>query len=149
MKNKFLNKSEQIAVIGVSKNKSKFGHQVYKFLKNNDYPVVPVHPTAETILDDACYNSIDTLPSTIEKAIIITSPTETDKILRQLSEKGIKKVWVQQMAQSKESKSIAETLSMDAVFNQCILMYAEPVKGIHAFHRWIWNILGLSKKEVL
>lgn len=148
MKNAFLNKSGQIAVIGVSKNKNKFGHQVYKTLRDKDYPVVPVHPTEESILDDTCYNSIDALPSTIDKAIVVTSPNETDKILRQLAEKGIRKVWVQQMAQSKESKAIAESLSMDAIFNQCVLMYAEPVKGIHGFHRWLWTLLGLSKKEI-
>ncbi len=148
MEKHFFNKTDQIAVIGVSRNKNKFGHQVFKFLKNNDYPVVPVHPNAETILDDTCYNSIASLPSSIEKAIVLTPPKETDSILAQLADKGIKKVWIQQMAQSKESKSIAENLSMDAVFNQCILMYAEPVKGIHAFHRWVWNILGLSKKEI-
>ena len=146
MENKFFNKSDQIAVIGVSQNPKKFGHQVYSFLKKNNYRVIPVNPKAALILEDVCFNSIASIPDTVEKAVLITPKTETDGVLKELSVKGIKNIWVQQMSQTKESKALAESMGMNAVFNRCALMYAEPVKGIHAFHKWLWKVFGLTKQ---
>ncbi len=143
----FFNKSQTIAIIGVSENKKKFGYYLFDFMKKHGYSVVPVNPKAKEILGNVCYNSIDSLPAEVKKAIIMTPKTQTDKVLKQLHEHGINDVWVQQMCQTTESKEITGSLRMNAIFNRCVLMFAEPVTGIHAFHRWFWNLFSGARKK--
>ena len=49
--NEFYSQSP-IALIGVSRDKKKFGYMVFKELKNKGYKVVPVNSSAD-IIDDA------------------------------------------------------------------------------------------------
>ena len=123
----FFNKDEHIAVIGVSKNTKKFGRIVFDTFKKKGYRVVPVNPLLKKTGEDICYNSVESLPDNVTKALILTKPEQTDKILYELAKKGINDVWIQQMSNSKNSFSIADELKINAVFKHCCLMFAEPV----------------------
>jgi predicted CoA-binding protein len=48
----FLRKQNVFAVVGVSKNPAKYGHQVYLDLKEAGYVVYAVNPTIDEILGD-------------------------------------------------------------------------------------------------
>lgn len=135
----FFDKSQPLALVGVSANTKKFGNQVFQFLQKHGYKVVPVHPESESINGEKCFNSIEELPANIQRAVVMTPPAETDKVLKQLATKGITNVWVQQLSQSAESKNVSEALGLNAIFSRCVFMFAEPVKGVHAFHRWLWK----------
>ena len=50
--NDFLRKQNVFAVVGVSKNPSKYGHQVYKDLKEAGYVVYAVNQNIDKILGD-------------------------------------------------------------------------------------------------
>jgi predicted CoA-binding protein len=88
---------------------------------------------------------VSELPDSVTKAIILTKPEHTDAILNKLHQKGIKDVWVQQMSETKESKNISEKLQLNVVFNRCVYMFAEPVAGMHSFHRTILKFFGRLK----
>ena len=53
-----LRKENVFAVIGVSSNPEKYGHQVYKDLKEAGYTVYPVNPNLDEVLGDKCYSSL-------------------------------------------------------------------------------------------
>ena len=50
--NDFLRKQTVFAVVGVSKNPVKYGHQVYKGLKEAGYVVYALNPNIDEILGD-------------------------------------------------------------------------------------------------
>ncbi|TVR42589.1 MAG: CoA-binding protein [Bacteroidia bacterium] len=135
----FFDKSQLLALVGVSSDTKKFGNQVFQFLHKHGYEVFPVHPRAKSINGVKCFNCITELPPNIDRAIVITPPAETDGVLKQLAAHGIMEVWVQQLSQSADSKNVSESLGLKTIFNRCVFMFAEPVKGIHAFHRWLWK----------
>ena len=52
--NEFLHQ-KKIAVVGVSRNKSKFGNMIYRELKSRGYQVMAVNPNADMVEGDRCY----------------------------------------------------------------------------------------------
>jgi predicted CoA-binding protein len=137
----FIN-SKQIAVIGVAPSGKKFGNAAYKELKKRGYTVYPVHPTAETIQGDKAFDNLQSLPDDVESVFIAIKPDKTDKVVDDAIAKGIKRIWFQQGADFVQPAAKAEAAGIKTVTGKCILMYAEPVGGFHAFHRFLWKLLG-------
>src|SRR3990172_3868682 len=54
--------SKIIAVVGLSKAPSKPSYDVARYLLSKGYRIVPVNPTASTILGEKCYKSLTDLP---------------------------------------------------------------------------------------
>jgi len=63
-------------------------------------------------------------------------------LLNELSALNIKHIWIQRGAESKEVYETAKILSLDIITKRCILMYTEPVKGIHKLHRTLSKLFG-------
>ena len=62
--NMFLNQPH-IAVVGVSRNKNKFGNAVYHILKKKGIKVFPVNPHLTHFEGEKCYSNIETLPADV------------------------------------------------------------------------------------
>lgn len=133
---------KQLAVIGVSRNKKKFGYLVYNELKTKGYDVVPVNKNADTIDDAVCFNTIDALPAHVKAAIVLTPKKVTLETVQQLIQKGIKQIWVQQNSDTPKAISIAKENNVNLIYGKCIFMFSEPVAGIHKFHRTLVKIFG-------
>jgi hypothetical protein len=137
----FIN-AEHIAVVGVSSRKNKFGNAVYKSLKARGYHVYPVHPRLSEFEGGECFNDLKELPSEVEAAVICTKPENAIAALQQAGGSNIKRIWFQQGADFSEAAAMAKSAGMDITIGKCILMYAPPVTGIHAFHRFLARLFG-------
>jgi uncharacterized protein len=129
----------QIAMIGVSRNKKKFGYVAYNELKTKGYNVVPVNSYADTIDDAVCYKNIETLPGEVTGAVVLTHKKETIGVVEQLIKKGIKQIWIQQGSQTNEAIELAKKNYVNVITGKCIIMFSEPATGMHKFHK---NLLG-------
>ncbi len=134
--------SESIAIAGVSRNPKKFGRIIYDELKKKGYNVIPINPTAEDIDGQKCYNTIDQLPVNTDALIIATPKTQTDQVLQDAFSIGLKNIWVQNHSNTKNTIKIAEENNQQIIYKKCIFMFAEPVSGVHKFHRTLTNIFG-------
>ncbi len=138
--------SKKLAIAGVSRNKKKFGHIVFKDLIEKGFEVYPVNPNTDSIEGNKCYNSISVLPSGVNSLLILTPKSETDSVLRNAINKGITNIWVQQMSDTKETMKIAEEYQKEIIHKKCIYMFAEPVVGVHKFHKTILKLFGMLPK---
>ncbi|MBS2098832.1 CoA-binding protein [Carboxylicivirga linearis] len=139
--NSFFN-AESIAIAGVSRNEKKFGRMVFSELKKNGYQVIPVNPSTAEIDGQTCYSDIDNLPENIESLLIATPKNQTDEVLRKAINKGIKNIWVQQYSNTENTLKIAEEYDKEIIHKKCIFMFAEPVAGIHKFHKTLMKVFG-------
>jgi predicted CoA-binding protein len=130
------------AVVGASREGTKFGNTAYKELKAKGYKVIPVNPHAEIIEGDPCYPSLSALPEAVDGVLIVVPPSETEKVVRDAAEAGIRRVWMQQGAESQAAIRFCEERDISAVHGECILMFADPTALHHRMHRWAWGILG-------
>lgn len=134
--------SATIAVYGISRSGRKFGNHVFRELKDRGYKLFPVHPEMATYEGVACLKEIGQAEEKIEAAFICLPPAETTRVVRQALDKGVRNFWLQQGAQSAEAIRLCEEHGANCVANECILMFAEPIKSFHGFHRWVWKLIG-------
>lgn len=137
----FLNCSN-IAVVGVSRKSSKFGNVIYKELKKKQFNVFGVNPNMENIEGDKCYKNLNELNGKIDAVVNVVSPAQTEDVVKEANSIGVKNIWMQQGSESDKAIEFCKENGINEIHKECILMFAEPVKSIHSFHRWIWKILG-------
>lgn len=134
--------SKKLAIAGVSRSPKSFSREVCRELKKRGYEVLPVNPNTDEIEGDKCYRSIEDLPEDIKSLLILTPRHETDTVLRNAINQGFENIWVQQMSETAGTIKIADEYNKDIISKKCIFMFAEPVAGIHKFHRTITGIFG-------
>ncbi len=134
-----------LALAGLSRSGNKFSNGVFTELKQNGFRVLPVNPQAETIQGERCYPSLSALPEKVEAVLIMTPPAQTAAVVQQAVDAGIKRVWIQQGAESPEALALCKQHNLDAVSGECIMMFAGKA-GFHKFHKWIWGVIGKLPK---
>jgi uncharacterized protein len=137
--------NEPAAMVGVSRNPKKFGQAAFKELKEKGMNIVPVNPEASEILGVKVYPDISSLPSEIKSLIIVTKKDKTAGIIREAKNKGIKQIWIQQMAESSDALKELEGSSTNYITGECILMYYKP-HSFHKFHRGLKKLFGRYPK---
>ncbi len=142
---KFL-EPKKMAIAGVSRNPKKFGHIVFAELKKKNYQLYPVNPQASDIEGEKCYSSVNELPADVKRLLMITPKNETDKVLREAIRHGITNIWVQQSSETKDTVRIASEGQVEIIARKCILLFAEPVTGIHKFHLTLARLFGAMPK---
>ena len=131
-----------IAMIGASRQKKKFGYIAYTELKNKGIKVVPVNSQVDNIDEDHCYRHIDALPDDIKSAVVVTKKTVTLNVVKQLLDKGINNIWLQQGSETKEAIDFAKEHGANVIHGKCVIMFSEPLGGMHKFHRAIVKLFG-------
>jgi uncharacterized protein len=139
-------KQGTIAIIGVSRNKKKFGRVVYDELKNKGIKVVPVNNQSENLDGDVCYKDITTLPQGLKAAVILTKKSKTFETVKQCIGKGITNIWIQQGSHTKEALEYARNNNVNLIYGKCIMMFSEPVGSVHKFHRAVMKFFGRLPK---
>ena len=90
--------------------------------------------------------TIDQVKDVVEGAIISVPRSECEGAVREAIDAGIPRLWVQNGCDSKEAIALCEEKGIPVIHGACILMYAQPVQSVHAFHRGVWKVFGLLKK---
>lgn len=137
---------KSIAVVGVSRDKKKFGYSVFKHLKDRNYTVFPVNPNISNFDGDKCYPNLSSIKEKFEGVVLVVPPLQSEKVVKEANDLGIKSVWFQQGSSSNEAIKFCEEKGMSVVSGECIMMFTEPVESIHKFHRWVWKIFGKFPK---
>lgn len=142
--NEFL-ASEPIALAGVSRNPKKFGFAAFRELKEKGMNLIPVNPHADEIHGTKVFRDIKSLPETVKGLIVMTRKDQTAGVIRDAREKGIKQIWIQQMAETKEALKELEGSDINFITKECILMHYKP-HSIHKFHAGIRKFFRLFPK---
>ena len=142
--NEFL-ESQPIALVGASRNPKKFGYSAFKELKDKGMKIIPVNPKADEILGEKSYQSVKLLPPEVQSIIVFTKKDQTASVIREAKEKGIKQIWIQQMADSKEALDELKGSGIKFITGECILMHYKP-HSIHKFHGSLKKFFGRYPK---
>lgn len=118
----FLRKENVFAVVGVSRNPAKYGHQVYKDLKGAGYTVYPVNPTIKEVLGDRCYPSLRELPERPDVVDTVVPPDVTERIVAECKELGITRVWMQPGSESGAAIEFCRENKIMVVHGLCVIV---------------------------
>ena len=133
---------KRLALVGASRSGKKFGNMAYKELKQRGYEVYMIHPQASEIDGEACFPSLQAVEGKVDGVFVSVSPSQGMQVLQEASQAGIKNVWIQQQGDSPELLELGNSLGLNLVHGKCILMYAEPVRSFHGFHRFFVRLTG-------
>jgi predicted CoA-binding protein len=120
-----------IAVVGMSKDPSKYGHKVGAYLKGHGYRIVPVNPAAEEILGEKSYPSLLDIPEEIQREIelvdIFRPSQDIPPIVKQAIELKrkhgkLRGVWMQLGIVNESAAALAEKAGLDAVMDRCLMI---------------------------
>jgi len=131
-----------IAVVGTSRNKHKFGYMIFKELRKRKLNPIPINPHTDEIDGVKCHRSVKDCPEKIDTVITVVPPELTLSIVKESLEKGIKNIWFQQGSESKDAIEYCRQNELNFVPGKCVLMYLEPVRSIHKFHRFFTKLFG-------
>jgi predicted CoA-binding protein len=134
--------SKRIAVLGMSRSGKKFGNMAAKELRAKGYEIFPVHPDVQEIDGLTCYPNLKSLAGKVDGVWISIPPKNVPSVLEDAAQIGLKNIWLQQGAWSKEVQETIDNLQLPVISKKCIMMYAAPVHSIHKFHRTIKSIFG-------
>jgi predicted CoA-binding protein len=118
----FLRKENVFAVVGVSQNPAKYGHQVYTDLKAAGYTVYPINPHIDEVLGDKCYHSLSYLPEKPDVVDTVVPSHVTEEIVKECEALGIDKVWMQPGSESEEAIKFCRQNNIQVVHDVCVMV---------------------------
>lgn len=142
--NEFI-ESQPIALVGASRNPKKFGHAAFKELKEKGMKIIPVNPNTEQIIGEKTYPDVSSLPAEVKGLIIVTQKSQTASVIKEAKKRGIKQIWIQQMAESVEALEELRGTDINYIAGECILMFYKP-NGMHKFHGKFLKFFGRFPK---
>jgi predicted CoA-binding protein len=114
---------DSAAVVGASRDHSKYGYKVLMDLKNGGYEAFAVNPTCDDIEGMPCYPDLYSLPKKPDLLITVVPPKVTEKAVREAKEIGIDKIWMQPGSESDEAISYAEENGIGVMHHACIMIF--------------------------
>jgi predicted CoA-binding protein len=130
------------AIVGVSRGGKKFGNITFRELTSHGYKLYPIHPLAEILEGVPAYKNFASLPEKVDGVIIIVPPAQTELVIREASAAGIRRVWMQQGAESDSAISFCQANGIVEIHGHCINMFAHNTSSYHKFHRGILKLFG-------
>ncbi len=118
-----------IAVVGASKNPEKEANSVPAYLQDHGYTIVPVNPTADSVLGLKAYPSLADIPEELAKSVdvvdVFRPSEELPQVARQVVEMKSKTgrpfvFWGQLGLENEEAKKVLTDANVDYVMDKCM-----------------------------
>lgn len=116
-----LKSAKTIAVIGLSDDPSRPSHGVSEYMQRQGYRIIPVHPTAETVLGEKVYRSLRDIPEKIDIVDVFRRPDAVPAIVDEVIELKLPAIWLQETVVHHEAAEKARRAGIAVVMDKCIL----------------------------
>jgi uncharacterized protein len=118
-----INQEYSYAVVGASKDPSKYGHKVFKDLLEADFQVYAVNPRGGGLLGQPVYPDLAQIPEKIDVVVFVTPPPITLSVLKEVKALGINKVWFQPGSESEEAQNYCQQHKIEHnISDSCIMV---------------------------
>lgn len=140
---------KRIAVAGVSRDASRHpsANLIYQRLKKTGHDVFAVSPHMQTFDGDRCYPDLRSIPGGVDGVVIVTRPEITDRVVRDCSDAGVKRVWMHQSLA--KGSSVSQTAvdfcrqhDISVIAGACPMMYGPGADLGHTCMRWVLKLSG-------
>ncbi len=122
---KLLDDNKNIAVIGVSEDKEKYGYKIFKALLNHQYNVYGISHKYTSIDNIKVYSSLYEINEPIDIVIFVVNKQAAYSYVDQMKKLNINIAWMQPNTYDEELLSYMDTLT---IIKDCILIQLENKK---------------------
>lgn len=89
-----LKTAKSFAVIGVSQDLDKYGHEVFAALLSAGIRVYPINPKYSEVDGRRCYPSLTALPESPDVVVLALGPAATQRVIPDVIDSGVKTIWM-------------------------------------------------------
>jgi predicted CoA-binding protein len=115
-----LQKYKVLAIVGLSPKSERDSHQVAKYMKENDYRIVPVNPGQKEILGEKCYPNLKAIPFPVDVVDIFRRPDAVPPVVDDAIDIGARVIWMQRGIVHNEAAERAREAGLEVVMDKCI-----------------------------
>lgn len=142
---------QRLALVGISRNPKDFSRTVFRDLRARHYDMVPVNPFTSEVEGQRCFARLQDVDPPVEGALLMTSPKETERVVRDCVEAGIPRVWMHsgggQGSVSSEAVEFCQKNSIRLVAGHCPYMFLPRTPFFHRLHGFILKFTGRYPKN--
>lgn len=141
----------RFAVAGISAGEDTTAQTIYDKLATTGKPVYGLNPRGETIAHIICYPSLSALPEPVDGLVIVTSPSQNQRLLEQAKEAGVQWVWIHKsLGNSVDDKAvqIGRQQGLHIIDGACPMMFLEPVDSAHKCLKVLLQWTGRIPKRI-
>lgn len=117
-----LRAARTIAVVGASTDPAKPGGYVAAYLQQAGYRIIPVHPTASTILGQPVQPNLAGIRERVDLVDVFRPAAEAPALARQAVAMGARVLWLQSGIVSEEAAEIARAGGLAVVMDRCTMV---------------------------
>jgi predicted CoA-binding protein len=123
-------KYKTIAVVGLSREPSKYSHVVAEYLKQNGFKIVPINPLADELLGEKSYKSLLDMPVEVQKSIEVVDIFRPAQEVLAIVEQAVQLnrlygkpyvVWMQLGIINEEAADLARKAGMQVIMDKCMM----------------------------
>jgi predicted CoA-binding protein len=124
---------KRIAMVGISREPASLSVNLFKELCRRGYDVIPVNPNTAEALGRRCFARVQEIQPPVDAALLMTSPTITEAVVRDCADAGIRRVWMYR-AGGEGAEAVAWPFGSASSFGSPgaggSLGFADPTAGI-------------------
>ncbi len=126
-----LERSTNVAIIGISNKPDRASYQVAKWLQENShFTLYFVNPAIDEVLGAKTFPSLSEIPDQIDIVDVFRKTEDCPPVLEKAISAKAKAIWLQLGIANQEVAEKATSLGMDVVMDRCIKIdYARLIKG--------------------
>ncbi len=115
-----LHESKRIAVVGLSDNPDRTSYMVSEAMQKAGYDIIPVNPTADTILGVKAVASLKDVEGEIDIVNVFRRSEFLPEVAKETIEVGAKSFWAQLGLENQEAYDMLQEKGVQTVMNRCI-----------------------------
>lgn len=111
------------AVVGVSRDRRKFGNRVFRSLRDAGYTVYPVNPKGGQIEGARVYPTLADLPQPPDVVDLVVPPPVTGQVVKEAHALGLTRIWMQPGAEAKAAIAYCHEHDIEVVHDACAMVW--------------------------
>ena len=142
----------RLAVVGASRDPKQLSYLLWQEFRQRRYEAFPVNPSTAELDGQRCYASVTEIQPPVDAALIMTSPTLSERVVEECAAAGVKHVW---LYRGMGSGSVSEAAiakatehGMNVVVGHCPFMFLPGTPIFHSLHAFGKKLTGSYPKAV-
>ncbi len=116
-----LEKSKNVAIVGISNKEDRASYQVAKWLQQNaHFNLFFVNPVIDEVLGQKCFASLADIPEPIDIVDVFRKAEDCPSVLEKAIAVGAKSIWLQLGISSDEVATVGSAAGLEVVMDRCI-----------------------------
>ena len=104
-----------VAVLGASANPERYSYKAVRMLKEHNYPVFPVHPSARAVDSVPCYATLSDITASIDTITVYMSERNSTPLIEEILRVRPRRVILNPGAENSELRRRCEAAGVNVV----------------------------------